>query len=516
MDKWTDYLDYLDRSTFSVKTLITDLSPQGTVSTPKRFVINRLGYEVWPFQRQILLDMGGATLILGLPTGLGKTYLAGARLAELSQKRPIRVLFLVPSVPLGVQQVLFARQRLGVEAFFVSGGISPERRRSLAVWNNSFVVATPQTFYNDYLAQYGKELQKAKGEPDPESYLFTVIEDFPFDIVVADECQRYVGQTDGYSILLAARACGVQILALSATPQLHAPQRLLELMKIFDRIKTFSIDAPGIREHMPERLLSIETIRPPTKLLGVYSALSELTSDYTMRIRKLYGPSHPLFCSRHQLCRALLATRMLRNRVMEDGASSVEQYGTWEFRDLCVKRRGLDGKSIHDLYLDALKEQRNHKLEAVIHVLSQETFNKAIVYVESVEAAKELGLQLQARYGIDEAACLVGKGDMSMDQQASALLQFREKAKTLTCTSVGEEGLDIPSADLEVWVDPPSNPRKWIQRFGRILRQPGDKKVAKTIALINAGTHENARLMSVMRKVESIYRFTQRVEHRTR
>jgi len=71
---------------------------------------------------------------------------------------------------------------------------------------------------------------------------------------------------------------------------------------------------------------------------------------------------------------------------------------------------------------------------------------------------------------------------MSMDQQASALLHFRKEAPILVCTSVGEEGLDIPTADIEVWVDPPNNPRKWIQRFGRILRQPGDKKLARTYA----------------------------------
>jgi len=342
-----------------------------------------------------------------------------------------------------------------------------------------------------------------------------IVGDFPFDVVIADECQRYVGQTDGYSILLAARSCGVQILALSATPQLHAPQRFMELRRIFSKIKTFSIDAPGIKEHMPERVLVIETIQPPIGLMKVYDVLNELSLEYSSRIRRMYGPEHPRYCSRHPLCRALLALRMLRNRIMEDGASSVEQYETWSFRDLSVKRKTL-GKSVHDLYLEALEEKRNHKLEAAVQALSRETFSKAIIYVESVEAAKELGVILQAKYGVDEAACLIGKGGMSMDQQASALIHFREKARTLVCTSVGEEGLDIPTADLEVWVDPPSNPRKWIQRFGRILRQPGDKKIAKTIAIISGGTHERARLMSVMRKVESIYKFTQRVEYRTR
>ena len=101
-----------------------------------------------------------------------------------------------------------------------------------------------------------------------------------------------------------------------------------------------------------------------------------------------------------------------------------------------------------------------------------------------------------------------------MDQQASALQHFKERAKVLVCTSVGEEGLDIPTADIEVWVDPPANPRKWIQRFGRILRQPGDKKLARTYALISMNTHEKTRLLNVKKKVEGIYGFTQKLEVR--
>jgi ERCC4-related helicase len=84
----------------------------------------------------------------------------------------------------------------------------------------------------------------------------------------------------------------------------------------------------------------------------------------------------------------------------------------------------------------------------------------------------------------------------------------------LICTSVGEEGLDIPSADLEVWIDPPSNPQKWIQRFGRILRQLGDKPLAKTIALISHDTHERTKLLNVKTTVETTYGFTQNMQTR--
>ena len=512
---WDAYLNYLDEGPYSAKVTLSNLEPSEPASEQESTRISKLTYTLWPFQEQILKGIGKTTLILGLPTGLGKTYLAGARLLAESRERPIRALFLVPSVPLGIQQTLFIREKLGVNAFFVSGGIPPEHRKKLKVWNNAFVVATPQTFYNDNLTQYQTILQEARTLEEPVEHLSQVMEGFPFEMVIADECQRYIGETDGYSILLAARACGVKILALSATPQLHAPERLRELKKVFDEVKTFSVDDPGIKEHMPERLLVVEQVETPPKLMRVYRALGGLIRSYYFRIRKMYGPRHPRNCTKHPLCRGLMAIKMLRMRLVEDGASSVEAYETWRFRDLKNKRKSLDGESIINIYREALAECKNHKLDAATCILTQEVYRKAIVYVESVEAAKQLAISLQQQESLPEVACLVGKGDMSMDQQASALLHFRDQARILVCTSVGEEGLDIPTADIEVWVDPPSNPRKWIQRFGRILRQPGDKKIARTHALISKDTHERDRLLNVKKKVEKTYRFTQKLETRT-
>jgi ERCC4-related helicase len=509
---WLRYLEYLDTGPHSIQITTSNMAPQKPLLHQEHTAISELNYSLWPFQKKILYEMENVDLILGLPTGLGKTYLAGARLQMESAKTPIRVLFLVPSIPLGIQQTLFAREKLGSHAVFVSGGIPPKMRETLKVWNNAFVVTTPQTFYNDHLVAYERYLKQARAVENPISYLQQVIPRFPFDIVVADECQRYIGMTAGYSILLSARACHAKILALSATPQLHASHRLKELRKVFHTIKTFSVSDPGITKHLPERLLVIEQLQPPTSLLKVYHALGKLVSLYHFRIAKIYGSKHPRICSRHALCRALLAIRMLQLRVVEDGASSVKDYETWKFRDLQNRRNNLDGNSVWNLYQIALQECNNHKLQAALHILRRERYHKAIVYVESVEPAKQLTTTLQAHNGVETAACLVGKGDMTMDQQASALLQFKETAKTLVCTSVGEEGLDIPSADLEIWIDPPSNPRKWIQRFGRILRQPGDKHLAKTIALINHNTHEHTRLLNVKKTVEHTYGFTQNVK----
>jgi len=149
---WEGYLRFLDESPYSLQLMTSNLSPSEPIRTRGTVSIERMGYRLWPFQEKILQRMGKDTLIVGLPTGLGKTYLAGAFIAEEARNPGCRVLFLTPSVPLGVQQTLFARRMLGLkEAYFISGSIPPERRRELMVWNAAFAVTTPQTFYNDAL-----------------------------------------------------------------------------------------------------------------------------------------------------------------------------------------------------------------------------------------------------------------------------------------------------------------------------------------------------------------------------
>ncbi len=514
---WKDYLDFLEASPYSLQLMTANLSPSEPISAPKTVSVDKMGYKLYPFQEKILRRMGKDTLVVGLPTGLGKTYLAGAFIAEESKSPGCRVLFLTPSVPLGVQQTLFARKMLGLgEACFISGSIPPDQRRRLKVWNAGFAVTTPQTFYNDVLEKYSRHIEAAKEADDPVSELSSRLGQagfrFPYSLVIADECHGYIGETDGHAILLAAKASGAKILALSATPQLHAPQRLKELKRVFERVEAISVEEPEIKAQMPERLIVMTRLPAPQKLISIYYQLNDVIKRYQVKVARIYGPAHARgYCTKHGLCVCLIALKVMKSRIVEDGASSVSEYGTWKLSELKAPLRELGGKSIHDTYKDVLDENPNHKIAAAKSIIASETFKKAIIFVESVEAAKQMGTIFHKLRGMDDVAVLVGKGDMAMEQQASALLQFREKASILICTSIGEEGLDIPAADIEIWIDPPSNPKKWIQRFGRILRQSEGKTVAKTYALITMQTHEKNKLIGVKKKVEKVYGFTQRM-----
>lgn len=517
MEGWKAYLAYLKDGKYSLQALGSSLSPSTRLTERESVSVQRLNYQLYPFQQKILEKISDGTLVVGLPTGLGKTYLAGAYVHRLTSARPARVAFLTPSVPLGIQQTIFARRQLNLErAFFISGSITPQRRKELGVWNAGYVVTTPQTLYNDFLSRYEGEIKEAKASGDPVRYMSEVFKSegfrFPYDILIADECHGYIGETDGYALLVSAKASGAKILALSATPQLHSPKRLGELKKVFETIQAISIEDPEIRQHMPSREITILRVPASPKLIEIYRQLYTAHKEIQDRVASIYGAAHARgYCRAHGICICLIALRIMRTRIVEDGASSVSGYGIWRMRELNRPVRELGGKSVMQAYRELLESQPNHKISAALQLLESERFRKAIVFMEAVEGAKEVGGILQGIRGMEDVAVLVGKGDMTMEEQASALLHFRERASILVCTSIGEEGLDIPSADIEIWIDPPSNPKKWIQRFGRILRRAEGKAVAKIYVLVTPGTHERNKLVGVMRKVEKVYGFTQKV-----
>ena len=66
---------------------------------------------------------------------------------------------------------------------------------------------------------------------------------------------------------------------------------------------------------------------------------------------------------------------------------------------------------------------------------------------------------------------------MSQDEQKEVIRQFREgKYNILVSTSIGEEGIDIPTTSLVIFYEPVPSAIRYIQRRGRTARGglPGD------------------------------------------
>ncbi|HDH81814.1 MAG TPA: hypothetical protein ENF91_01830 [Thermoplasmatales archaeon] len=112
--------------------------------------------------------------------------------------------------------------------------------------------------------------------------------------------------------------------------------------------------------------------------------------------------------------------------------------------------------------------------------------------IEGVKAKKFIG---QAK----------GSGNgMSQEEQKKTLEDFRDgKFNVLVSTSIGEEGIDIPSTTLVLFYEPVPSAIRYIQRRGRTARDgmPGD-----VIILIMRGSRDEAYYWSSINKEKKMHR----------
>jgi Fanconi anemia group M protein len=484
------------------------------------------------YQVQIAESASRANTLVVLPTGLGKTIIAilvaERRLAELERGR---VVVLAPTRPLVAQHhTAFEKYFKESACSHLTGLIRPQER--VKVWAESeFIFATPQVVANDVRA---------------ERYS---LEDVC--LMVFDEAHRCVKDYDYTHLALKYQQSATDplILGLTASPGGKSEQIQLVCENLF--IKQVEVRSEYDEDVQPYvHSIAVDWQRVP--LPESYRAVSRLLRNVSEeKVRKLKTmrllpnvelvPKKMLLDLRQQLIIRLrkkrsgyiFAALTLQGQAMSI-LHAIELIETQDARNLkqyFIRMSENPKRTIKSLLKDrrvqtAIELTDNihvsHPKLAVLSDLVAEQLRttptgRVIVFTQYRDTVELIVTKLQ-REGIRPIRFVghatgggVGLG-LSQKEQLETLDDFKAGTyNVLVTTSIGEEGLDVPVADIEVWLDPPSNPKKWIQRFGRILRQSGEKRSAKTYALLSMKTHEKKKLLGVMSKVEKVYGFTQRV-----
>ena len=138
--------------------------------------------------------------------------------------------------------------------------------------------------------------------------------------------------------------------------------------------------------------------------------------------------------------------------------------------------------------------RRNPKSKIIIFATFRDTvssIHKAIENIDDVKALKFVGQAKKNGVGLTSS------------QQIETIDLFRKgDANVLVATSVGEEGLDIPSADLVVFYEPVGSEIRTIQRRGRT----GRRRQGDVIVLIAEGTRDEGAANSSQRREEAMLR----------
>jgi len=123
------------------------------------------------------------------------------------------------------------------------------------------------------------------------------------------------------------------------------------------------------------------------------------------------------------------------------------------------------------------------KVDAVEKIAREELSrgSKIIVFTQYKRQAEEIARRLGA-YLIH--------GDMDASRRRANLDAFRSAPSgVLVVTTVGDEGLDIPDANVGILVSGTGSRRQFLQRLGRLLR-PAPGKRAVLYEIVSAGTPE--------------------------
>jgi len=460
--------------------------------------------------------LDGNTMVI-LPTGLGKTAVALIVAASRIYNEGGRVLMLAPTKPLVEQHLryfekyLLAKSPEGPEVspFVMFTGDAPPAERT-ADWNRSSVIfATPQVIKNDLIA--GR---------------YTLAD---VTLLVVDECHRAVGN---YAyVFLAQRylasANRPLLLAMTASPG-GVQEKVQDVCANLgiEHVETRTEHDPDVRPYVYERELDYISIDLPPDLKAAIQTINGLIEDrlallasmnFTvpkrekLSMRELNGinaqiqqriqnrdsaayAAASIYAELMKLRHAVTLAESQGSEVLKGYLAKLVAEGTGAGGSKASQRLAQD-TSFREIFNQSTGWTRElHPKPDVALRLVQEQMaaspDSRIIIFATYRDTVQLLVDHLAKHGIaserfvGQATKDAEKG-LSQKKQIAALTRFREgEFKVLVATSVGEEGLDVPSTDLVIFYEAVPSEIRSIQRRGRT----GRSGAGRVVVLVTKGT----------------------------
>ncbi len=441
---------------------------------------------------------GKNTLVI-LPTGLGKTLIAVFAIAKAIENGK-KAVFLAPTKPLCEQHYKTLTSLLKIsedEIILLTGALAKKKRKELEE-RAKLIVATPQTLAND-LKSGILSLENC-------------------GLIVFDECHRAVGKYAYTYIADEAELRGIQVIGLTASPG-GKEERIKEL------IKTLKI------ENIEIRISTDEDVMPyvmPSYMHVVYVNKSERINMITNYLRPMIEESLASL-NRMGLVSFKKFENIPKGRLIEIGneiskisaknyrfgamfsyiklLNLLHMYDLVETEGLYAFSSYIEGLAMREKKSRAIENLLNNKnliiakelsdegirlgyehpkVEMLAGILSNYREKSSIVFAQYRSTIKMLVEQLSKR-GFNARPFVGKKEGITQAQQKETINEFREgKFNILVASSIGEEGLDIPSVDVVVFYEPIPNEIRNIQRRGRT----GRFRAGEVYILVTRGTKD--------------------------
>ncbi|RLG35080.1 Hef nuclease [Methanosarcinales archaeon] len=457
-----------------------------------------------------------STLIV-LPTGLGKTVIALLVIVDrLHRYMNEKVLFLSPTKPLVEQHASFLKSALTLpaeEIFVATGDIPPESRAKL--WRDSkIIVATPQVIENDLLTRR--------------------IDLRDVSLIIFDECHRAHGN---YAYVYIAERYMEEgknrlVLGITASPgsSVTKIQEVCENLGI-ERVEIRREDDPEILPYIFRRDIEWVKVDVPHEIKQLKQILEELFLDRVRKLgelgfhlyrgkktstkelldlqakiqARLREQQHTRFYKAASLEAELLKIRHAIDLVETQGINAVRKY----FRRLLNEANSKNAtkaskRLIRDpIFIRALNmaeeiELEHPKLKRLLSIVEREIQrrpeSRIIIFTNFRDSAEMVRSALSEIEGVKPLRFIgqASKGEdkgLTQKKQVELIEKFKEGVyNVMVATSVAEEGLDIPMADLVIFYEPIPSEIRNIQRRGRT----GRRRAGRIIILITKETKDEA------------------------
>ncbi|KAF9480455.1 P-loop containing nucleoside triphosphate hydrolase protein [Pholiota conissans] len=462
--------------------------------------------------------------LVALPTGLGKTFIAGVVMLNYYRWFPEgKVVFVAPAKPLVAQQISACHETCGIpgsDSIELNGEVPTTVRERH--WKEKRVFfMTPQTFMNDLQSE----------RCDARSIVLYVV----------DEAHRATGDYSYNQVIrfLMAKNPHFRVLALTATPgnKPEAVQALIDSLHI-SHIEIRNEDSLDLRPYIHKKIYkphviapddnlgklrdllakTMESIMKPLRASGVLHGGDNAIKMHPYRAQSLmasapnkqfYSPLSML----SKLARAMMyllagsygmcytyCHEMMNDKVDEDAQGTKKKFGGKKLRDdpnFCAfmaefERQHAQGFSAHP------------KVEMLKTILIQhfgsrvpdegEDDTRVMVFSSFRGVVDEIVEELNKDRPLIRASRFIGQGadkqgnkGQAQKEQLEVINKFKAGVfNVLVATSIGEEGLDIGELDMTVCYDADKAPTRMIQRFGRT----GRKREGTIHALLAEGREE--------------------------
>lgn len=447
---------------------------------------------------------GKSTLVV-LPTGLGKTLIAVFAIAKALHEGG-KAIILAPTKPLSEQHFASLSKLLNVDPsimLLLTGSITGRKREELEA-NARVIAATPQTLSND--------LKLAR----------TSLDDVK--VVVFDECHKAVGKYAYTHIADECREKGVQVIGLTASPgsnkkKVDALIATLGIDNVEIRISTDTDVAPYIMEKDTSTLY----VQPGPAVSSIMLALKPIIEEH---LGNLYSKGLSPFRKFDGMPKGRLIE--IGNNINKITANNYKFMAMFNYIYVLDLAHAYDLVSCEGLYpfisyMDSLKAkadtsrtvrnivnnpsvastvklardalgrgEEHPKMFELVRIMQTELSGKSvIVFAQFRSTIQKITDVLNSR-GISARIFVGKKNGVTQAQQQATIQDFRDgKFRVMAATSIGEEGLDIPSVDAVVFYEPVANEIRHIQRMGRA----GRMKFGQVFILVARGTKDEAYLM---------------------